>query len=35
VALTTIEGHLAASGRLVVDRFVTMKPGTACPAGRG
>jgi hypothetical protein len=34
VALTTIEGHLAASGRLVVDRFVTIKPGTACPAGR-
>ena len=34
VALTTIEGHLATSGRLVVDRFVTIKPGTACPAGR-
>jgi hypothetical protein len=34
VALTTIEGHVAASGRLVVDRFVTMKPGTACPGGR-
>jgi hypothetical protein len=34
-ALTTIEGHLVAtSGRLVVDRFVTIKPGTACPAGR-
>jgi NlpE-like protein len=34
VALTTVEGHLAASGRLVIDRFVTIKPGTACPAGR-
>jgi hypothetical protein len=42
VALTTIEGHLvtATNGsttieHLVVDRFVTMKPGTPCPAGRG
>jgi hypothetical protein len=35
VALTTIEGHLATTGeRLVVDRFVAIKPGTACPAGR-
>jgi hypothetical protein len=35
VALTTIEGHIATtSERLVVDRFVTIKPGTACPAGR-
>ncbi len=35
VALTTIEGHFVAAGeRLVVDRFVTLKPGTACPAGR-
>jgi hypothetical protein len=35
VALTTIDAHLAhvASGEvLVVDRFVTIKPGTACPA---
>jgi hypothetical protein len=32
VALTTIEGHLATSGRLVIDRFVTIKPGTPCPA---
>ena len=37
VALTTIEGHLVAAGegsttseRLVVDRFVTMKPGQGC-----
>jgi hypothetical protein len=36
VALTTIEGHLIASGegstseRLVVDRFVTIKPGQGC-----
>lgn len=36
VALTTIEGHLATTGeRLVVDKFVAIKPGTACPAGRG
>ncbi|HEY9182987.1 MAG TPA: copper resistance protein NlpE N-terminal domain-containing protein [Gammaproteobacteria bacterium] len=42
VALTTIEGHLVTvtrgsttSEQLVVDRFVTMKPGTPCPAGRG
>jgi len=42
VALTTIEGHLvtvthgsATSEQLVVDQFVTMKPGTPCPAGRG
>jgi len=35
VALTTIEGHLATTGeRLVVDQFVAIKPGTACPAGR-
>jgi hypothetical protein len=34
VALTTVEGHLAASGRLVIDRLVTIKPGTPCPAGR-
>lgn len=35
VALTTIEGHLVATGeRLVVDQFVAIKPGTACPAGR-
>lgn len=39
VALTTIEGHLVAVGegsatteRLVVDRFVTMKPGQGCRA---
>jgi hypothetical protein len=35
VALTTIEGHLtgeeaAASERLVVDRFIAIKPGTGC-----
>lgn len=37
VALTTIEGHLVAahdgttpSERLVVDRFITIKPGTGC-----
>jgi hypothetical protein len=42
VALTTIEGHLvtvthaaATSEQLVVDRFVTIKPGTPCGAGRG
>jgi len=42
VAVTTIEGHLitvtraaTTSEQLVVDRFVTMKPGTPCPAGRG
>jgi len=42
VALTTVEGHLVTvthaattSEQLVVDRFVTMKPGTPCPAGRG
>jgi hypothetical protein len=34
VALTTVEGHVATSGRLVIDRLVTIKPGTACPAGR-
>lgn len=34
VALTSIEGHLATGDRLVVDRFLTIKPGTACPAGR-
>jgi hypothetical protein len=39
VALTTVEAHLVvaddgATERLVVDRFVSMKPGTACrPAG--
>jgi hypothetical protein len=39
VAVTTIEGHLVTVARaattseqLVVDRFVTMKPGTPCPA---
>lgn len=42
VALTTIEGRLVTvahgpttSEQLVVDRFVTLKPGTPCPAGRG
>jgi len=42
VALTTIEGHIVTvtkgsttSERLVVDRFVTMKPGTPCGPGRG
>jgi hypothetical protein len=37
VALTTVEGHLATvveqtttAERLVVDRFITMKPGTGC-----
>jgi hypothetical protein len=35
VALTTVEGHLANEGstageRLVVDRFLTIKPGTGC-----
>jgi hypothetical protein len=35
VALTTIEGHLVTtSEHLVIDRFVAIKPGTACPAGR-
>lgn len=41
VALTTVEGHLVTvttktttSEHLAVDRFVTIKPGTACPAGR-
>jgi hypothetical protein len=35
VALTTVDAHMAhvSSGEvLVVDRFVTIKPGTACPA---
>jgi hypothetical protein len=42
VALTTIDGHLVTvthgsttSEQLVVDRFVNIKPGTPCPAGRG
>jgi hypothetical protein len=42
VALTTIEGHFVTvtqgsttREQLVVDQFVTMKPGTPCPAGRG
>jgi copper homeostasis protein (lipoprotein) len=36
VALTTVEGHLVAAGgsttseRLVVDRFIAIKPGTGC-----
>jgi hypothetical protein len=37
VALTTLEGHLVTSvdgattsERLVVDQFITMKPGTSC-----
>jgi hypothetical protein len=35
VALTTVEAHLtgeetAASERLVVDRFIAIKPGTGC-----
>jgi hypothetical protein len=37
VAVTTVEGHLIAVGngattseQLVVDRFITMKPGTGC-----
>ena len=37
VALTSVEGHLVTSGngaatneRLVVDRFITIKPGTGC-----
>lgn len=35
VALTTVEGHLVTSGqeareRLVVDRFIAIKPGTGC-----
>jgi hypothetical protein len=40
--LTTIDGHLVTvthgsttSEQLVVDRFVNIKPGTPCPAGRG
>jgi NlpE N-terminal domain len=38
VALTTVDAHLAhvASGEvIVVDRFVTIKPGSACPARDG
>jgi hypothetical protein len=40
VALTTVEARLvagtddAAAERLVIERFVTMKPGTACPQRR-
>ena len=37
VALTTVEGHLVAAGngsttseRLVVDKFIAIKPGTGC-----